>query len=304
MPLVAVSMNIIPTTDVKIAVLTTSANGLSFKPKLKGTWTTCTSNVRYKVLGNYYNFNQCQEIIVKKNTLVEIAVVGRHSMTFVKQIQQTHCSAFPSCGVSDGSAANPSSCTCGISDCDASTGFYCFAALNKCAKAPACTNVIATIANTPCTCGLSECDGTTGVYCLSSLNKCTKKAACTITNGISANSEPCSCGTSECDASTGTYCRLDSNRCGESRLYPPHSSATFKQAALDYTNGGSSKTAAINSWGPIEEWDVSEVLDMSQGKFMYLCKPLCTPFLHHFMLHYSNNCCSNYSFFFIFYCSF
>ena len=203
-------------------------------------------------------------------------------MVFIQPIQQSRCSKVPVCAVNDGSSINMQACSCGMSDCDA--GSYCWESLDKCAKEPACTNTIATVASSSdCTCSSINCDVSTGFHCLSSLNKCSKNAACSLTNGVSANSGPCSCGTSECEVSTGTYCRLDSNRCGKSRLYSPLNDVTFKQAALDYTNGGSSKTAAINSWGPIEKWDVSEVLDMSQGKFIYLCKPLCTPFLHHYM---------------------
>ena len=42
----------------------------------------------------------------------------------------------------------------------------------------------------------------------------------------------------------------------------PHTSATIKQAAKDWCAGGEVKEAVKRRFGPIEEWEVSEVTDM------------------------------------------
>ena len=42
----------------------------------------------------------------------------------------------------------------------------------------------------------------------------------------------------------------------------PHTNASLKQAAKDWCAGGERKEAVKRRFGPIEEWDVSQVTDM------------------------------------------
>ena len=42
----------------------------------------------------------------------------------------------------------------------------------------------------------------------------------------------------------------------------PHTNASLKQAAKDWCAGGERKEAVKRRFGPIEEWEVSEVTDM------------------------------------------
>ena len=131
------------------------------------------------------------------------------------------CQLFPTCTLTDGSAANTSAantgtCLCDSTLCTAETGLFCDSLTNQCSASPCDFTNGYQRNDAMCKCGNTTCTAFNGLFCTSSTNTCQLFPTCTQTDGTAANDAACKCGSTDCTDATGLFCDSLTNQCSAS----------------------------------------------------------------------------------------
>ena len=137
-----------------------------------------------------------------------------------------------------------------------------------------CCTVLATCASFTCDKTSSMKVNGAKINCLASgctVETCCDLKICSVVDGSSANANDCRCGTVACDSAVGLYCHASSNKCSKSVIKSYEKmpdgckgkgwsdrSCDVRKAVDELNADGTHPT-----YGPIEDWDMSEVTDLS-----------------------------------------